>query len=190
MPQSLVLAQTNTNTPAASTDTPAAPTNTPTAQTNTPAAPTGLSASVRAEGVYLSWTAPTGQVDGYEILRRRPAQNETELTTLVANTGSSDTRYADTSATTLGEQYIYGLKTIRGTASSAVSSTLTVDYPSTRPVSVSVSCAILTGSNHDILQCTVTAENTTITSATWTPSHETQYAQTTDGPCSELGHRR
>lgn len=152
------------------------------AQANTPSAPTSLSASVRAEGVYLSWTAPTGQVDGYEILRRRPAQNETELVTLASDTGSSDTRYADTSATTLSEQYIYGIKTIRGESRSEVSSTLTVDYPATRPISVSQSCAIIAGSNHDILQCTVTAENTTITSAKWTPSHEAQYAQTTTGP--------
>ena len=37
----------------------------------------------------------------------RPSQGETELTTLVDNTGSSDASYTDTSATTPGERYIY-----------------------------------------------------------------------------------
>ena len=77
-------------------------------------APTDLSASVSAEGITVTWTAPDGQVDGYEILRQRPLQGETDLTTLVDNTGDSETSYTDTSATTPGEQYVYGVKTIRG----------------------------------------------------------------------------
>ena len=142
------------------------------AQTPPLTAPTDLSASVSAEGVTLSWTAPEGQVDGYEILRQLPSQDETELTTLVDNTGSSDASYTDTSATTPGERYIYRVKTIRGDDRSGMSYFVRVDF-------VSVSCEIVTGDNHDILQCTLSAGELVITSALWTPSFEAQYAQTT-----------
>ena len=156
-------------------------------------APTGLSASVSAEGVTLSWTAPDGTVDGYEILRRRPLQGETEPATLVDDTGSNTTSYTDTSATTPGEQYIYRVKTIRGDDRSATSQPVQVNIPTTptptptptataTPLVVSVSCEILTGHNHDILQCTASAGDLTITAADWTPSFEARYAQTTDGP--------
>jgi predicted outer membrane repeat protein len=114
-------------------------------------------------------------VDGYEILRRRPLQEETELTTLVDNTGSSETSYTDTSATTPGERYVYGVKSIRGEERSDISESVSVDF-------VSASCEILTGNNHEILQCTANAGDLVITSAQWIPSYEVQYAQTTDGP--------
>ena len=156
--------------------------------------PTNLTASVSAEGVTLSWTAPAGTVDGYEIFRRRPLQSETELTTLVDNTGNSDTSYTDTSATTLGERYTYRVKTIRGDERSGMSEFVRIDFPTTAPptstptatatavVTVSASCEMLTGNQHDILQCTASPSDLTITSASWTPSFEEQYAQTTDGP--------
>ena len=140
-------------------------------------APTDLSASVSAEGVILSWTAPAGQVDGYEILRRRPLQDETEFTTLVDNTGSSDASYTDTSATTLGERYTYGVKTIRGDDRSDASDFVQIDF-------ITVSCEIQTGDNHDILHCAVNAGDLTVTSALWTPSFEAQYAQTTSRPAA------
>lgn len=147
-----------------------------------PAAPTGLSASVSAEGVTITWTAPEGTVDGYEILRRRPAQSETTLTTLVDDTGDSNTSYTDTSATTLGEQYIYGVKTIRGADRSDVSSTVTVDFPNVLPVTVAVSCENFIGIIQHILRCRVTADDLSITSATWVPSYEPDFRQTTAGP--------
>lgn len=151
------------------------------------AAPTDLSASASTEGVVLSWTAPAGQVDGYEILRQRPLQGETELATLVDDTGSSDTSYTDSSATAPGERYIYRIKAIRGNDRSGMSQPAQVDFPTTptptaTPVSVSASCEILTGASHDILQCTASAGDLAITSALWTPSFEDRYAQTTDGP--------
>ncbi len=139
------------------------------------AAPTDLSASVSAEGVTLTWTAPAGAIDGYEILRRRPLQDETELSTLVDNTGSSDTSYTDASATTPGERYTYGVKAIRGADRSDLSQSAQVDF-------VTLSCDIVAGDNHDILQCTVDAGDRTVTSALWTPSFEEQYAQTTSRP--------
>ena len=139
-------------------------------------APSNLSASISAGGVTLSWTAPSGTVDGYEILRRRPLQGENVPRTLVDNTGSSATTYTDASATTPGEQYIYWVKTIRGTDRSALSQQFAqVDF-------VTVSCQILAGANHDILQCAVDAGDRVITSTEWTPSYEVQYAQTKDGP--------
>lgn len=157
------------------------------AQQPTLSSPTNLSGSVSAEGITLTWVAPAGAVDGYEILRRRPLQGEIELTTLVDNTGGSAVSYTDTSATTLGEQYIYRVKTIRGNERSAASDPVQVDYPSTpvpspTPISVTASCEILTGDIHDILQCTASAGDLAITEADWTPSFEVQYAQTTDGP--------
>ena len=149
-----------------------------------PSAPTNLSASVRAEGIALRWVAPEGQTDGYEILRYRPSQGETDPITLVDNTGNSETRYTDASATTLGEQYVYGVKSIRGDNRSEISSALTVNYPAEQPVNVSVTCEIRAGANHDILQCTVSATDQVITSALWTPSFEDQYAQTTSKPAA------
>ncbi len=154
------------------------------AQTPPLAAPTDLTANVSAEGITLSWTAPVGTVDGYEILRQVPAQGETELATLEDNTGSSLNSYTDTSATTLGERYIYRVKTIRGADRSEQSQPVQVDFPATAPppVTVTVSCEILDGDNHNILQCEASAGDREISSAQWTPSFEVQYAQTTDLP--------
>jgi hypothetical protein len=89
--------------------------------------PSNLSYSMVSNGIAISWTAPAGQVDGYEILRRRPTQGETELMTLVANTGSSATSYTDSSATTPGEHYIYRVVAIRGDQKSPWSQRLDVD---------------------------------------------------------------
>ena len=138
-------------------------------------APTDLSASVSAEGITITWTAPDGQVDGYEILRRRPLQGESDLTTLVNNTGDSETSYTDTSATTPGDRYNYRVKTIRGDERSRASDFVVVDF-------ITISCEIVAGDNHDILQCTADAGEVAITSALWTPSFEAQYAQTTSRP--------
>ncbi|MCY3779056.1 MAG: LysM peptidoglycan-binding domain-containing protein [Chloroflexi bacterium] len=147
-------------------------------------APTNLEATISALGVTLSWTAPDGLVSGYEILRRRPRLGETDLATLVDNTGSIVTSYTDTSATEPDERYIYRLKTIRGSDRSDLSLFVQVDYPTDPPeaVSVSVSCEILTGDNHNILYCMTSAGDLPITSAQWTPDFEVQYAQTTSGP--------
>ena len=138
-------------------------------------APTNLAASASAEGVTLTWTAPEGTVDGYEILRRLPNQGETDMSTLVDNTGNTDTSYTDTSATTPGERYVYRVKAIRGDDRSALSFYVNVDF-------VSISCEIMGGDNHDILHCEASAGDLAISSALWTPDFEAQYAQTTDKP--------
>ena len=63
-------------------------------------APSGLTAeAAKGGGVALSWAAPAedaGSVTGYEVLR---ARGNAELTTLAADTGSTDTAYADETAT-------------------------------------------------------------------------------------------
>ena len=60
--------------------------------------------------ITLSWTAPSGDtVDGYQILRRRPRENEKSLTVYVNNTGSTATAYTDTN-TELDTRYVYRVK--------------------------------------------------------------------------------
>ncbi len=70
-------------------------------------APSGLTAEAAKDGgVALSWAAPAedaGSVTGYEVLR---ARGNAELTTLAADTGSTDTAYADETATAAGETYV------------------------------------------------------------------------------------
>ncbi len=65
------------------------------------------SAQKTAIGIKLSWTAPEGGVDGYNILRRRPTQGEGKLKLLVANTGSTATTYTDTKVNADDGKYIY-----------------------------------------------------------------------------------
>ncbi len=79
-------------------------------------APRNLSAQVVPRGVELRWLPPAedaASVDGYEILRRRPNRDEPTLTTLVPDTGTTDTTYTDTTATEPGVRYTYRVKAIR-----------------------------------------------------------------------------
>ena len=77
-------------------------------------APSGLTAAVEDGGVALSWTAPAedaGSVTGYEVLR---AQGSAALTTLAADTGSTDTTYTDSGVTGDLDGYRYQVKALRG----------------------------------------------------------------------------
>ena len=77
-------------------------------------APQRLVAQVVAGGVELKWSAPSddgASVEGYEILRRR--RGEQKLTTLVSNTGDTDTTYLDATAIEAGVRYNYRVKAIR-----------------------------------------------------------------------------
>ena len=79
--------------------------------------PTGLTVSLVDNKVTLSWTAPAEDaesVDGYEILRRRPMEGESSLTTLVADTESTATTYTDATANEAGVRYVYRVKALRG----------------------------------------------------------------------------
>ena len=93
-------------------------------------APTGLTATVTdGGGVSLSWIAPTEQtdsIDGYEVLR---AAGEAEMTTLVADTGSTSTAYTDATATQKGETYTYQVKANRGAEQSQVSPQAQIHIP-------------------------------------------------------------
>ena len=109
------------------TNTPVPPTNTPVPPTNTPGKPTNLSVSQVSSGVQLNWTAPAGEVDGYEILRRRPYHSESELMTLVANTGNTSTTYTDSTAAEDGVRYTYWVKAILNGVKSSVSNYDKVD---------------------------------------------------------------
>ena len=79
--------------------------------------PSGLLATAGLGLVTLSWDAPAGDaasVDGYEILRRRTNRGEKALTTLVADTGATDTLYLDSTANEEGVKYAYRVKALRG----------------------------------------------------------------------------
>ena len=106
-------------------DLPDEPTPTPEAL-----APSGLTAEAAKDGgVALSWTAPAedaGSVTGYEVLR---ARGNAELTTLAADTGSTDTAYADETAIEAGETYAYQVKALRGEEKSQVSNRASITLP-------------------------------------------------------------
>ena len=93
-------------------------------------APSGLTAeAAKGGGVALSWTAPAedaGSVTGYEVLR---ARGNAELTTLAADTGSTDTAYTDETATAAGETYAYQVKALRGEEKSQVSNRASITLP-------------------------------------------------------------
>ena len=82
--------------------------------TEPPGAPSGLSATLNDDGsITLTWNAPTGDVDGYQILRRRPQQGESELAVYVDDTGNQATTWTDTD-TSLDTRYVYRVKARNG----------------------------------------------------------------------------
>ena len=97
-------------------------------------APSGLSAravfdDAVSAGVELTWEAPAQDaesVTGYEILR---ARGDGEPTTLVADTGSAGTTYADDTATEAGESYVYRVKAVRGQERSQASEEARASVP-------------------------------------------------------------
>ena len=90
-----------------------------------------LSAVSTADGVLLSWDPPmegSESVSGYEVLRRRPRSGEARLSVLVADTGSADASYLDTTATTPGEVYVYRVRALAGDARGQRSARARVQY--------------------------------------------------------------
>ena len=86
----------------------------PEPEPETPGAPTGLSATLNEGGsITLSWTAPAGDVDGYQVLRRRPQMGEDTLQVYFSDTGSAATTYTDTS-TPDDTRYVYRVKARNG----------------------------------------------------------------------------
>ena len=93
------------------------------------AAPAGLEAGPPANaGIALSWSAPAlSRVTGYKIVRRVP---KGEFATVVADTGSTDTTYTDTSAPmTAGATYIYRVLALNEYGESVASNRATVELP-------------------------------------------------------------
>ena len=94
-------------------------------------APTNLRGEFTTAGVQLNWSAPTDNaaaVTGYEIVRRRPWSGEAQLTTLVADTGSTLTSYLDITATAEDEQYLYRVSALSGGSKSAAARAIRVSY--------------------------------------------------------------
>ena len=95
-----------------------------------PVEPGDLTASPpnEAGGIPLSWTAPdSGMVSGYKVVRRVP---KGEFVTVVADTGSTDTTYTDTSAPmTAGVTYIYRVLALNEYGESLASNRATVELP-------------------------------------------------------------
>ena len=86
----------------------------PEPEPETPGTPTGLSATLNEDGsITLSWTAPAGDVDGYQVLRRRPQMGEDALQVYVGDTGSTATTYTDTS-TPDDTRYVFRVKARNG----------------------------------------------------------------------------
>ena len=77
-----------------------------------PSGPSNLTAQVSNGNVILSWDAPsTGEVTGYQILRRRPTMGENTLRVYVSNTGNTDTTFTDTTVA-IGIRHAYRVKAI------------------------------------------------------------------------------
>ncbi len=76
-----------------------------------PGAPAGLTATATAGGMHLNWTAPEGEVTGYQILRRIPTACEQQLAVHLENTGDDATEWTDTDVVH-GNRYVYRVKAI------------------------------------------------------------------------------
>ena len=126
VPTNTTVPPTNTPVP---TNTAVPPTNTPVPTDTTvppPSKPRNLRAGALANGIKLKWDAPSGPVDAYEILRRRPRLGEDGFQTFVADTGSSATKFTDTTATQ-STRYVYRVKAIRNGVKSEPSNIARVD---------------------------------------------------------------
>ena len=131
-------------------------------------APSGLSAravfdDAVSAGVELTWEAPetdAESVTGYEILR---ARGDAEPATLVADTGSTGTSFADSAATEAGESYIYRVKAVRGQERSQASEEARASVPQlassggSRPVVTALQLAEVT--RQQIWSATVTVSD-------------------------------
>ena len=121
---------TPTSTPTGSpTPTPTAtatPTATPTATATPapPAIPGDFAGKVTDDGIVLSWTAPEGSADNYNIYRTSPRHSEHGTAVAYLALGSS-TSYTDRDVAVAGH-YRYQIQAARGSLASDWSDTLTV----------------------------------------------------------------
>ena len=89
--------------------------------------PFNVSAEKLSNGIRLSWSAPSGDVTGYRINRRRPELGEDKLTRIVDNTGNAETSYVDTDVRIEDEVYVYRVTALRGEARGKLSRPLWVE---------------------------------------------------------------
>ena len=102
---------------------------TPTLPPVQPSPPASLESNLPTEsGITLSWAAPAlSRVTGYKIVRRVP---KGEFVTVVADTGSTDTTYTDTSAPmTAGATYIYRVLALNEYGESVASMPASIRVP-------------------------------------------------------------
>ena len=91
-----------------------------------PPAASDLAATADENGVDLSWTSPEHDaISGYRILRGADAAS---LTSLVADTGSTDTSYRDETVSA-GSDYAYAVVVLSSSGESPQSATVTVSVP-------------------------------------------------------------
>ena len=102
-------------------------------QSSPPAAPTGLNtAEVSDSSITLSWTAPSGDVTGYRLMRGLTA---TKQDVLVNNTGSASTEYVD-SDVQAGTEYHYSVRAINDAGVGPPSNTMAVTTSDTQTTGV------------------------------------------------------
>ena len=85
--------------------------------------PRNLRIQSAEDGMILTWDAPAedaASVTGYRIKRRAPDKGQRQLRVLVADTGSTETIYLDTT-TKNGVRYVYRVHALRGEVVSAES---------------------------------------------------------------------
>ncbi len=84
-----------------------------------PGAPTDLTATVRAAGIHLSWTAPaTGTPTSYRILRQAGTDPQEVYVADTYDTGGTAVTYTDT-AVAAGETYTYQVQALNAGGASA-----------------------------------------------------------------------
>ena len=118
----------------------------PSAPSTVPSAPTGLTASaVSSTQINLKWTAPTNNggspITGYKIERSKDAG--TTWSTIVPNTGTTLTSYADKSLTPV-TKYTYRVSAINSAGSSAPSNAATATTLA-KTLSLTIKSADLSG---------------------------------------------
>ena len=93
-------------------------------------APPNLRASMWLAGIELGWQAPATEaatVRGYEIARERRSQAQRTSTTLMADTGSTETTDTDDSVVEVGYYYVQHMRALRDGATSAWSNEAIID---------------------------------------------------------------
>ena len=128
----------------------------------------------------LTWDAPAedpASVTGYRIKRRAPGKGQLRLRILVADTGSTETTYLDTT-TKNGVRYVYRVHALRGEVVSAES-----NFAERRYVNPATATPTPTATSYS--NATATATPTPTATATFTPTATPKPTQT---PESDSGN--